>query len=124
MLVDKPQPGDGIAVVAIVEEVINKRRVGRATEFECRWTGSNADDTTWEQANSLSSVVELATIQEYERRQRWIMTECCCTRVSVGEHDEAHKSCNGLLACAACTKVREQDHGRGKRQRKKNDKFD
>lgn len=103
--------------VAIVEEVVNKRRVGSVMQYECRWTGSGSDDTSWEPAESLVSKEELAAIEHFEKCQSWVITECCGTRVSTDELD-ARQRCSDRIACARRCALRGATQSRGKRQRK------
>ena len=49
-----------------VSEIINKRGRRCEYEYECRWLGRGADETTWESAESLTSAASRQAIIEFE----------------------------------------------------------
>jgi hypothetical protein len=115
-----------------VIEVVNKRGRRYEYEYECRWSGCAADDTTWESMHDLISVDELQAVDVFEctvKKQRagliscgeWerpILTECCHTIVEYETYDECTKKCVDPTECAERQQVYLGQSGRGKRQKK------
>lgn len=98
----------------VVSEVVNKRGRRCMWEYECRWVGLGADETTWEAVDDLKSLAASQAIKVFEaamQRQSKpslsclgknpIRAECCNTIVESETYDEAKGKCRDMAACLA-----------------------
>jgi hypothetical protein len=96
----------------VVSEVVNKRGRRCMWEYECRWVGFGADETTWETIEDLSSPAASQAVQIFEAAmksqsrsalrclaEKPIRTECCNTIVESETYDETRGKCRDTDAC-------------------------
>ena len=100
-------------VVKEVAEVVNKRGRRCEYEYECRWVGDAADETTWEAAASLTSAAAREAVKAFEGRVQSarnvslihggftnpIRTECCNAIVELEDYDYKKNQCYDKAAC-------------------------
>ena len=101
--------------VRMVAEVVNKRGRRCEWEYECRWIGVPADETTWESADDLSNPHASRAVQAYEDSIRVLVkgpllcsgfvrpitTQCCNSCVEYDTYDEVKGKCIDTKACVA-----------------------
>ena len=76
-----------------IDIIVNKRGRRCEWEYECRWVGAGADETTWEPCETLSWPKALTIVHAFEERARtqkassilggalsdkpWVRSKCC-----------------------------------------------
>jgi hypothetical protein len=106
--------GQPLKATPVVSEVLNKRGRRCIWEYECRWVGCGADETTWESVDDLSSPAASLAVQKFEAAiksqsrcamrcsaQKPIRSECCNTIVEYETYDENKGKCRDTDACMA-----------------------
>ena len=99
----------------VVSLVLSKCGRRSEYEYECRFVGRPADETSWESADDLTSLEDRRAVQQFEEDMRRrssmalmsagiahpIRTECCNSVVESDSYDEAKGKCLDIVACNA-----------------------